>query len=251
MIDSFREKRPLIVFILTFTFIFSTLISFYMFYKEKEETRTSKKANLLMLNIVNEIQSKISQGITVIDSQIVLLKQNNYNTKNFDIWAKNLMKGKDALACIQIAKDGIVSNIYPYEAHKTAMGHNLLEDKRRDDSAMLAIEKREIIFVGPVKLMQNEKYALIARKPIFINNNQKEKFWGFSIVILYVDGIMKSLEEKIIKNGFEYKLEGFNPDMTNRPLLSKSKNFTEENSLKFEVVVPNGKWIFHLQNSEK
>ncbi|MGB1227641.1 MAG: CHASE domain-containing protein [Poseidonibacter sp.] len=251
MSNTLKEKRPLITFVITFIVIFLTLFSFYMFYMGKEEKETSKKANLLMLNIVNEIQAKISQGITVVDSQILLLKQNNYDTKDFEIWAKDLMQDKEALACLQIAKDGIVSNIYPYEEHKIVMGHDLLKDKRRDDGALLAIEKKGLTFVGPLKLVQNQKYALIARKPIFKNSTSKEKFWGFSTVILYVDGIMKSLEEKISKNGFEYKLEGFNPDSKKRPVFSKSENFIGKNALEFEVVVPNGKWIFHLENKEK
>jgi sensor domain CHASE-containing protein len=218
-----------------------------MFYKEKEDKEISNKANLLMLNVVNEIQTKISQGVTAIDSQVLLLKQNNYNTKDFDKWAFEIMKGKDSIACLQLAKDGIVTNIYPYEEHKIAMGHDLLKDKRRDDGALLAIEKRDITFVGPIKLIQNEKYALIARKPVFQEINSKEKFWGFSTVIIYVDGIMKSLEDKIKDNGFEYQLEGFNPDAKNRPLFSKSDYFTGKNPLEFDVNVPNGKWIFTLE----
>lgn len=218
-----------------------------MFYEEKENKRNSDKANLLMLNIINEIQSKISQGTTVVDSQILLLKQNNYDTKDFNNWAKDLMEGKDSVACLQFAKDGIVSNVYPYEENKSAMGHDLLKDKRRNDGALLAIEKKGITFVGPIKLIQNGKYALIARKPIFNNSGETEKFWGFSTVILYVDGIMKSLEQKIVDNGFEYQLEGFDPDIEQRPLLSKSKNFKGKDTLEFDVVVPNGKWIFTLE----
>jgi sensor domain CHASE-containing protein len=246
----FKEKKPIITFILTFIIVFFTLFSFYMFYEEKEDKKTSDKANLLMLNIVNEIQSKISQGTTVVDSQILLLKQNNYDTKEFDNWAKDLMEGKDALSCLQFARDGIVSDIYPYEENKSAMGHDLLKDKRRDDGALLAIEKKDIIFVGPIKLIQNGKYALIARKPIFQNNKDSEKFWGFSIVILYVDSIMKSLEDKITDNGFEYQLEGFDPDSEHRPLFAKSENFKGKNTLEFEVVVPNGKWIFTLEKKQ-
>lgn len=250
MSDVFKDNKPIITFFVTFIVVFLTLLSFYMIYEQNEDKKNSEKANLLMLNIVNEIQSKISQGTTVVDSQILLLKQNNYNTKNFNTWAKGLMEGKDALACLQIAKDGIVSDIYPYEENKSAMGHDLLKDVRRDDGALLAIEKKDITFVGPIKLIQNGKYALIARKPIFINNGNNETFWGFSTVILYVDGIMKSLEEKIIKNGFEYQLEGFDPDVNNRPLFAKSKNFRDKNNLEFEVVVPNGKWIFTLEKKQ-
>ncbi|WP_421715304.1 CHASE domain-containing protein [Arcobacter arenosus] len=242
-----KINKPIVTFVITFLIVFFTLLSFYMFYKEKEDKEISNKANLLMLNVVNEIQTKISQGVTAIDSQVLLLKQNNYNTKDFNKWAFEIMKGKDSIACLQLAKDGIVTNIYPYEEHKIAMGHDLLKDKRRDDGALLAIEKRDITFVGPIKLIQNEKYALIARKPVFQEINSKEKFWGFSTVIIYVDGIMKSLEDKIKDNGFEYQLEGFNPDAKNRPLFSKSDYFTGKNPLEFDVNVPNGKWIFTLE----
>ena len=140
--------------------------------------------------------------------------------------------------------------LHPYEENKSAMGHDLIKDKRRDDGALLAIEKKDIIFVGPIKLIQNDKYALIARKPIFQNDKDSENFWGFSIVILYLDGIMKSLEDKIIDNGFEYQLEGFDPDIEKRPLLSKSKNFKGEHAFEFEVIVPNGKWIFTLEKKQ-
>jgi sensor domain CHASE-containing protein len=247
MSNFFKENKPIIAFVFTFVFVFVSLFSFYMFYKEKEEMKTSEKANLLMLNIINEIQTKISQGVTAVDSQILLLKQNNYNPKDFDKWAKVLIQEKDSVACLQLAKDGIVSSIYPYEENKSAMGHDLLKDKRRDDGALLAIEKKGITFVGPIKLIQNNKYALIARKPIFQTIKDKEKFWGFSTVIIYVDNIMKSLEQKIKDNGFEYQLEGFDPDASQRPLFSKSENFKGKNGLIFDINVPNGKWIFTLE----
>jgi sensor domain CHASE-containing protein len=247
MSNFFKEKKPMIAFVFTFVFVFVALLSFYMFYKEKEGNRTSEKANLLMLNIINEIQIKISQGVTAVDSQILLLKQNNYNPKDFDKWAKVLIQEKDSIACLQLAKDGVVSNIYPYEENKSAMGHDLLKDKRRDDGALLAIEKKGMTFVGPIKLIQNNKYALIARKPIFRTFDDKENFWGFSTVIIYVDNIMKSLEQKIEDNGFEYQLEGFDPDASQRPLFSKSKNFKGQNGLTFDINVPNGKWIFTLE----
>lgn len=246
MAISSSKNRPIIIFILTFSVIFVTLLSIYTTFEEKEDKKTSDRANVLVLSIINEIQSKITQGVTAVDSQILLLKQNNYNTKDFDIWAEELMKGKDALACLQLAKNGIVSNIYPYEEHKATMGHDLLKDKKRDDGALLAIEKRDITFVGPIKLIQNNKYALIARKPIFENEN----FWGFSTVIIYIDGIMKSLDKKIKDSGFEYKLEGFNPDVEKRPLFAKSKNFIGKDTLEFDVNVPNGKWIFTLEKSK-
>ena len=251
MNNTFKDKKPIIASIFTFVFVFITLISFYMFYQEKEENKTSEKANLLMLNIINEIQTKIAQGITAVDSQILLLKQNNYNPKDFDKWAKELMQEKDSIACLQLAKDGIVSNVYPYEENKSVMGHDLLKDKRRDDGALLAIEKRSISFVGPIKLIQNEKYALIARKPIFKTIEDKEIFWGFSTVIIYIDNIMKPLEQKILNNGFEYQLEGFDPDKEKRPLFAKSKNFDGKNTLEFDINVPNGKWIFTLEKSIK
>ena len=189
-----NKNKPIIAFFVTFLIVFLSLLSFYLFYTQKEDNKFSDKANLLMLNVVNEVQSKISQGVTAIDSQILLLKQNNFDPSGFDEWAKDLMEGKDAIACLQFAKNGIVSHIYPYEEHKGAMGHDLLKDKRRDDGALLAIEKRDTTFVGPIKLIQNGKYALIARKPAFQIVDGEEKFWGFSTVLIYVEGIMKSLE---------------------------------------------------------
>jgi sensor domain CHASE-containing protein len=248
MNNKIKNNKPVISFLLTFFIVFLSLFSLNLLFEEKEEKKVSDKASLLTLNIVNEIQTKIFQGVTVVDSQILLLKQNDYQTKNYSKWAEQLIKNRDAIACIQLAKDGIVSSIYPYEEHKAAMGHDLLKDKRRDDGALLAIEKKDITFVGPIKLIQNDKYALIARKPIF---DADDKFWGFSTVIIYVHRVLDSLEEKIKNNGFEYKLEGFNPDDNKRPVFAKSDNFTGEKGLEFDINVPNGKWIFTLEKMKQ
>ena len=62
---------------------------------------------------------------------------------------------------------------------------------------------------------------------------------------------MKPLEQKILNNGFEYQLEGFDPDKEKRPLFAKSKNFDGKNTLEFDINVPNGKWIFTLEKSIK
>lgn len=247
MLYSIKKRKPFIIAVITFVIVFVTLISIYKYFEEKEENQIAEKSNLLMLNIINEIQSKIAKGIIAIDTQIILLKQNDYDTKNFESWAKEILSGQDTIASVQLAENGIVSNVYPYEEHKKALGHDLLHDNRRDDGALMAIQKKDIIFVGPIKLIQNGRYALIARKPVFINNNGLDSFWGFSTVLIYVDNMIKPFEKKIMDSGFEYQLEGFDPDETKRPLFVKSQNYKDKDGIEYDIEVPNGKWIFTLE----
>ncbi len=199
--------------------------------------------------ISQNILKDITHGIFVTETLEALLKSSNYETKNFNDWGRQIVINDSAASTVQLAPNGIVSYIFPLKGNEGAMGHNLLNDKRRDDGALKAVQSRKVTFVGPIKLIQNGKYAVIARKPIFRVINGEEKFWGFTIALMLVDDILPPEIRNLEKKGYLIKLEGDDPDSTQKPLLYISDNWKNKDDVSMQVEVPNGKWTLTLEHA--
>ena len=129
---------------------------------------------------------------------------------------------------------------------KKAIGHDLLKDKRRDDGALIAIKNKSLTFVGPIKLIQNDKYAIIARLPIF----KDEKFWGFSTSIIYMDDILKNVKGILKNANYEFSLTGLNPDSNTPPVYNSNISYNSSIKREVKISVPNGTWILTIQPKE-
>ena len=196
--------------------------------------------------IAQEIQRNLSYGVVVTETLHALLESNDYDVHEFDKWGEQLTSIGSGVGSVQLAPDGIVSHIYPLKGNEGAIGHNLLKDKHRDDGALLAIQSRELTFLGPLKLIQNGKYAVIARKPVFRIEHGKEKFWGFTIALLLVDDVLPARVCQLDQQGLYIKLEGYNPDSETASVLFTSEKWHGGNDVAMRIEVPNGEWVLHL-----
>ncbi|WP_027723125.1 diguanylate cyclase [Maridesulfovibrio zosterae] len=200
--------------------------------------------------IAQDIQRNITHGIYATQTLETLLRINNFNTSDFDEWASQLVGADSGVSTVQLAPGGVVSSIYPLKGNEAAIGHDLLKDKRRNDGALKALVKKEITFVGPLKLIQNGKYAVIARKPVFRNDNGIDKFWGFSIALLLVNDILPSQLHLLEKQHILARIEGDDPDAADNPVFYQSKGWGGKDTVTMNIKVPNGDWILRLKQGE-
>lgn len=199
--------------------------------------------------LAQEIQRNISNGIFATETLNTLLLINNFDTSNFDNWGHRIVRISSVASTVELAPDGIVSYIYPLEGNEGAIGHNLLKDEKRNKGALKAIQSRKLTFIGPVKLIQNGKYAVIARKPIFIEKYGAENFWGFTIALLHVDDILPDSISLLEQKGVFLQLEGDNPDTKETSILFKSKNWNGDDYISIKIEVPNGEWILKMNHT--
>ena len=110
----------------------------------------------------------------------------NGEIHQFDTIAGNLMS--DSIESVQLAPDGIVTDIYP-AAGNEAGKIDLIHDKDRGKISCYARDNHTIITQGPFELKQGS-YGIAVRNPVYLKDkNEQEYFWGFTIVILRVPDI--------------------------------------------------------------
>ena len=192
--------------------------------------------------IIQAIQRNISTGIYATETLFTLLQSNDYIIDDFNQWGAKILATNKIVSAVQLAPKGIVSYCYPLEGNEGAIGHDLLKDKRRDDGALKAIVSKQLTFIGPVKLIQNDKFAVIARRPVFITVNGQEQFWGFTIALMLIEDILPDEINQLKEEGIFFSLRGDDPDSKTNPEFFTSSTPLIEEELVMKIDVPNGTW---------
>ena len=87
------------------------------------------------------VKKSIEEGLTISDKQFATLSR--------------LMQDEDDIIKVhEIAKDGIVSQIYPMEGNEDVIGLNMIENPERKKEARLARDSGEYTIAGPFELVQ-------------------------------------------------------------------------------------------------
>ena len=190
---------PLIVFLvgicLLSVFTYNTNVQI------QKDRRTIAKLNAVTYG--QRIENDIENGIEITDTLKQLLINGNGQIINFSKVAENLMSY--SIQSVQLAPNGVVTEIYPEEGNETGK-IDLLKDSKRGEISNYAKDHNITIIQGPIKLKQGGS-GLVVRNPIYLEDkNGQEYFWGFTIVILRVPEIFEDSTNALSKFKYNYRL---------------------------------------------
>ena len=168
---------------------------------EKWQRRTTAQLNVSTYG--ERIKNEITNGIAITDALKQVLISENGEINQFDTIAENLIS--DSVESVQLAPDGVVTDIYPAEGNEAGK-IDLIHDKGRGRISCYARDNHTVITQGPFELKQGG-YGIAVRNPVYLNDeNGQEYFWGFTIVILRVPDIFSDSIHALSSFGYEYRL---------------------------------------------
>ena len=191
---------PAVVFILGMCALIGTI---YVV-GEDQEQQNRTKATLNAMTYTERINGELLEGIGVTDTlkQVVINGDGNIN-KFYDI-AANMMD--DSIQSIQIAPNGVVTEIYPEDVNESGK-IDLINDSDRGEISRYARDNDTVIMQGPFELKQGG-YGIAVRNPVYLKDeNGQKSFWGFTIVILKVPEIFSDSVEALSNFGYKYSLQ--------------------------------------------
>ena len=190
---------PLIVFLLGICLV--GLIVYKTGSHETDQQHITAQLNATTYG--ERIKNEITNGIAITDALKQILISENGKINQFDTIAENIMS--DVIESIQLAPDGIVTDIYPSEGTESGKV-DLFQDKDRSKSSCYARDNHVIITQGPFDLKQGG-CGIAVRNPVYLKDeNNQEYFWGFTIVILRVPDIFSDAISALSDFGYEYRL---------------------------------------------
>ena len=181
----------------------------------------------------NLVKKSIEEGLTISDKQFATLSR--------------LMQDEDDIIKVhEIAKDGIVSQIYPMEGNEDVIGLNMIENPERKKEARLARDSGEYTIAGPFELVQGGNGVLLF-DPVYRTDAEGcKKFWGFSILVMDWRKFIKKMElDQLEDAGYHYQIWKKGTD-DEKIVIAQCDNLQETDTLEVACTVPNDTWYFEI-----
>ena len=180
------------------------------------------------------VKKSIEEGLTISDKQFATLSR--------------LMQDEDDIIKVhEIAKDGIVSQIYPMEGNEDVIGLNLIENPERKTEARLARDSGEYTIAGPFELVQGGNGVLLFDPVYRMDDKGCKKFWGFSILVIDWQKFIKKMDLDQLENaGYHYQIWKKGTD-DERIVIAQCDNLQETDTLEVACTVPNDTWYFEIE----
>lgn len=177
------------------------------------------------------LQNDMNRGVAITDTLEEIAISANGEIDNFQKVAQNLMA--DFIQSIQIAPDGVVTDIYP-EAGNEAGKIDLMHDESRGEICRYGRDKNIVTMQGPFDLKQGGQ-GIAIRNPVYLEGaDGSPVFWGFTIVIIRVPEIFTESIQSLTKFGYDYSLtKTVSPLSDDTEIVSSSGNIMK-NPITFE-----------------
>lgn len=169
----------------------------------KDLSVQKEKCELNARTYSNQIMHNLNAGMAITESLEQIIISEDGQCDKFYAIAANLFS--DSIESIQIAPEGVVTNIYPEEGNQAGK-IDLLHDDARKNYAQYAVDNDTAVLQGPFSLKQGGS-GIVIRNPVFLEENGQKKFWGFTIVIIRVPDIFSESVESLQAFGYAYSLK--------------------------------------------
>ena len=164
---------PLVVFIIGMSAVAGIVCSI----NNEQNKQNRIMANLNAMTYAERIKTDIMKGIAVSDTLRQIIVSDDGQINKFYEIAEEMME--DSVQSIQIAPDGVVTDIYPAEGNEAGK-IDLLHDKERKEISCYARDNHTIITQGLFELKQGG-YGIAVRNPVYLKDKRgQEYFWGFT-----------------------------------------------------------------------
>jgi signal transduction histidine kinase/ActR/RegA family two-component response regulator len=224
------------------------LLAVYGYYQEDYRAQRSleEQSVLQKLSVVRaQLESYLNGDLYLVKGLIALpMVSQTIDEQLFSRVAAELANKDEHIKSLQLAPDGIVTYVWPYDANKGAIGHNLLGDPERRKAAQRAIDGRELWVAGPVKLIQGGT-AVIGRYPIFVTepNQSQERFWGFANVLIDWESIVERAHQAAGESAaVEIAMRGKDGMGAQGELIYGQPEVFANTPITLDVVLPGGIW---------
>ena len=219
------------------------------FLNREQEKEEKLKAVYAAESTVSRVKSQLNRYLA--ESELVKnIIESGYDIdgEKFSILSQMMQDKQNVIEAHELAKDGIVSHIYPMKGNEEAMGLNMLEHPDRKKEANLAQTSGQYTIAGPFPLVQGGNGALLF-DPVYVKDEAGEDtFWGFSILVLNWDHFMEEVETyKLEDASYQYLIWKNGTELGEKLTIAQSEKFSFKDTLEVACDVPNDTWYFEIE----
>lgn len=236
--------QALLLFFLTFFLV--ELCTVFLYQNQLKEAKL--KADYTAQTTIGRVKSQLNHYLAESNLMKHMIEAGyTVDDEEFSVLSSLMQDDQNVIKAHELAKDGIITQIYPMSGNEAALGLNMLEHPARKQEALLAKESGEYTFAGPFELQQGGIGALLF-DPIYTTDvNGDQTFWGFSILVLDWELFLNEIElDTLEKAGYIYEIWKISPATGEHVSIAHSGNSRRSDAMEVLCTVPNDTWHFEI-----
>ncbi len=193
---------------------------------------------------VHAIQAALLEAESPLFTMADILTVGRGEFPDFEKHAEHLLRESPLVNGLFLVPDGVVSKAYPLAGNEAAIGHDLLKDPARRAEVLEAIGSSQVVLAGPVNMRQGG-LGLFARKPVFWEDNGKQRFWGLVVALIRWETVLETFDFKTLNaEGYAYALSRrLRTDDQPTLITRSSSKIIESLALTRSLPIPGGEWL--------
>ncbi len=242
------KVRCAVVWLVTFFLV----LAFGYYLNQNTEKEAKLKAGYTAELTANRVEAQLHKYLEVSDFLKNIIESGyDIGNEDFTVWAKRIPNHSKVIKAIELAKDGVVNEIYPLAENQNAMGIDMLTNPARQYEANLAKNSGLYTIAGPYKLAQGG-LGMLLFDPIYVKDAWgNKKFWGFSILVIDWDKFIEENKlEKLGDAAFSYRIWKQNPTTKAQTIIAQGKGRLVDDVVRIACPVPNDTWYFEIAPHE-
>ena len=231
---------------LFFIIVMGVMLICFIFLIQFEVNKEKISASYTAEDTVRKIEIQLGRYLE--NSEMfknIISSKHTISDEQFNQLASYMKKNKNVIEAYELAPNGIIEKAYPLKGNEKVIGMNTLELPERQKEANIARKSGEYTIAGPYELKQGGTGALLF-DPIYINDGNEKKFWGFSILVLNWDAFLEELEvDKLEDATYHFKVwkEG---NKGKHVTIMSCGHSSLNHTLSVACEVPNDTWYFEI-----
>ena len=231
---------------LFFIIVMGVMLICFNFLIQFEVNKEKISASYTAEDTVRKIETQLGRYLE--NSEMfknIISSKHTISDEQFNKLASYMKKNKNVIEAYELAPNGIIEKAYPLKGNEKVIGMNTLELPERQKEANIARKSGEYTIAGPYELKQGGTGALLF-DPIYINDGNEKKFWGFSILVLNWDAFLEELEvDKLEDATYHFKVwkEG---NKGKHVTIMSCGHSSLNHTLSVACEVPNDTWYFEI-----
>lgn len=208
-------------------------------YQAQERAEVLSRASTVRARLEGELNSRLflNQGLVS-----YVATHPDITQAQFTDYARRLTAGHSAVRSVQLARDTVMSHVFPLDANRAALGLHLLDLPSQRAAVQRALRTRGTVVAGPVQLAHGGP-AFISRTPIYVGTGEQQRYWGLASIVIDAATLLRNAGlTGDPGGGVLFALRGgdglgaHGADFYGSPALFNGDPVTQQ------VVFPNGSW---------
>lgn len=239
------EDRRLTYALVLCVFLAGGAVSAYLYHLDEQKQLADMRDHVVeqASAIRVSIEQQVNTSLNLTKGLVIYVATHpDLNQTEFEFVAGLLLERAHYIQNIGLAKNNVISHLYPLQGNRKALGLRYFEMPSQRAAVIRAIEAKDSVIAGPVALVQGG-HGFISRIPIFLDK-QQQRYWGLASVVMNVDAFFKEAEIDRYADSLDIALRGRDSlGEAGEVFYGDAGLFASQDSVRLPIALPQGSWL--------